>query len=67
MAKEYAQQNKECQSELHTQHLCYFISQGFHLSNKKEYMELVETPKFICKKCGHTAKSDKNLCNPVKL
>lgn len=67
MAKDYAQHNKECQSGLHTQHLCYFVSQGFHLSNKQEYKALIEDPQFICQRCGHVAKSDKNLCNPVEL
>jgi len=32
MAKENVQHNIECKSELHNQHLCYFVSQGFHLS-----------------------------------
>jgi len=37
MAKEDLELNSGCQTELHDQHLCYIISQGFHLSDKQEY------------------------------
>jgi len=67
MAEENIQGNPECKSESHNQHLCYFVSQGFHLSDKEEYKSMVEDPHFKCTHCGRVAKSDKNLCKPDKL
>ena len=31
------------------------------------YQKLIETPKFVCLKCGRAAKHRDNLCDPVKL
>ena len=59
--------NSECSSELHSRHLCYIVSQGFHLTDGHEYRALVEDPQFKCQYCGRVANSDKNLCKPVKL
>jgi hypothetical protein len=67
MAQQNIQQNPECRSELHTQHLCYFVSQGFHLSDEQEYKAMIENPQFKCQYCGRVTKSDKNLCEPAKL
>ncbi len=67
MAQEYTEQNWECRSERHDQHLCYFISQGFHLSEEQQYKAMVQDPHFKCQHCGRVAGSDKNLCEPVKL
>ena len=67
MTEENVKHNLECKSELHIQHLCYFISQGFNFSDKEEYEALIKDPQFKCQHCGRTAKSDKNLCEPVKL
>ncbi len=67
MAEETVKHNLECKSESHSQHLCYIISQGFHLSDEEEYKALLEDPKFKCQHCGHVANSEKNLCKPVKL
>ncbi|MGA2171822.1 MAG: hypothetical protein ABSG82_02250 [Sedimentisphaerales bacterium] len=61
------QDNVECKSSLHNEHLCYIISQGFNLSDKREYGSLVENPQFRCEHCGRVAGSDKNLCKPRKL
>ncbi|OEF95855.1 hypothetical protein [Desulfuribacillus alkaliarsenatis] len=33
----------------------------------EEYVELVNDPKYICKKCGRLANKQKNLCKPVKI
>jgi hypothetical protein len=54
-------------TELHTEHLCYIVSQGFHLTDEEAYRALVENPKFKCNHCGRTASGDKNLCVPAKL
>ena len=59
--------NSICDSEQHTQHLCYIRSQGFHLTDEQEYKALVEDAKYICDRCHRTAKSDANLCVPVLL
>jgi hypothetical protein len=66
MAEE-VQGNSGCNSETHTQHLCYIVSQGFHLSDAQEYKALIQEPQFKCEHCGRAANSDKNLCKPVKL
>ncbi|HUW19994.1 MAG TPA: hypothetical protein VMW16_11895 [Sedimentisphaerales bacterium] len=67
MAQEDVRHNPECRSELHSKHLCYIISQGFHLSEPQQYKAMVEGARFKCGHCGRVAKSDKNLCEPVKL
>lgn len=67
MAEEKMTHNTECKSELHHQHLCYMVSQGFHISDAAEYNALVEDPKFRCKHCGRAAKSADSLCEPTEL
>ena len=67
MAKKCPEHNAGCGSPKHTEHLCYFVSQGFHLSNEKEYKQIVENPQFKCRTCGRVARSEDNLCKPVKL
>ncbi len=67
MAEETVKHNLECKNESHSRHLCYIISQGFHLSDEEEYKALLEDPKFKCQHCGRVANSKKNLCKPVKL
>ena len=67
MTDEHANHNLECRSDSHGKHLCYMVSQGFHLSDDGEYQELIKEPQFKCQHCGRVAKSDKNLCEPVKM
>lgn len=67
MAEELAQQNTECCMGNHTEHLCYLISQGFHLSDEQEFMILVEDAEYRCDHCGRHAKSDVSLCVPMLL
>ncbi|MFC1634575.1 hypothetical protein ACFL5Z_07005 [Planctomycetota bacterium] len=59
--------NTECQTGLHTDHLCYMISQGFHISDEQEFKALVDKPEFKCNHCGRTAKSSTNICVPAQL
>jgi hypothetical protein len=59
--------NEECHTGKHTDHLCYIISQGFHLSDEQWYRTLTDNPKFKCARCGRTARSDANLCVPGHL
>ena len=65
--EKYPDHNANCKDPLHKEHLCYFISQGFHLSDKDEYKCITENPQFKCQHCGRSAKSENNLCKPVKL
>ena len=51
----------------HEQHLCYLQNVGYVTSNLADYKKLVTNSKFVCKNCGRTAASDKNLCAPEKL
>ena len=67
MTKEHPKDNTECNDELHREHLCYFISQGFHATDTQRYNDMVTEPNFKCLKCGRVAKSDKSLCEPVSL
>ena len=67
MAKENTKHNFKCGSPLHKQHLCYFVSQGFHLTDEREYKMLVENSQFMCQHCGRTARCKENLCKPVEL
>ncbi len=59
--------NSTCDSELYNQHLCFIISQGFHLTDEQEYKALIEEANYTCERCHRTAKSDLNLCVPVPL
>jgi rubrerythrin len=67
MAKETFENNSGCESSSHEQHLCYMISQGFHLADKVEYQALIKEPQFKCQKCGRLAASQINLCKPEKI
>jgi hypothetical protein len=53
--------------EAHEEHLCYIISQGFHLSDEQTYLALITSPKFRCGHCGRQAASYRNLCIPMDL
>ena len=50
--------------EGHEKHLCYLVNLKVKTSELKKF---VKDAQFICKNCGRAAKSDGNLCNPVKL
>ncbi len=67
MAEEKITHNTECKSESHSKHLCYIVSQGFHLSNVEEYKALVKDAEFECRHCGRLAKNADSLCEPIRL
>ena len=67
MSKQELQHNLECRDESHSEHLCYLVSQGFHISDEREFRILTENPRFQCHRCNRIAKSDKNLCVPFDL
>jgi hypothetical protein len=58
---------ERCDIELHAEHLCYLLSQGFHLDDPEAYQALIQNPRFRCGHCGHVAAGQKNLCRPVSL
>ena len=47
----------------HKGHLCVLASLG----RMDEVAALIQKPAFICFNCGRSAKSKKNLCNPMPL
>jgi len=51
----------------HEEHLCLLQNVGYLKSNLDDYKKLVKDAKFVCKGCGRTAASEKNLCAPEKL
>jgi hypothetical protein len=57
----------ECCTGVHTDHLCYMVSQGFHVSDEEEYKALVENAEYKCHRCERVARSCSNLCVPVHL
>ena len=67
MVSENSKDNQTCKSDKHTEHLCYFVSYGYHVDNPEEYKELVDEPRYICHFCGRTAHLENSLCMPVKL
>ena len=52
---------------MHDDHLCYLVNMGYIESNFNDYKELVKDAQFICKRCGRSANSDENLCQPKKI
>lgn len=67
MLQETIKINSTCESEMNSEHLCYIISQGFHLTNEQEYNALMEDVRYMCNHCQRTARSADNLCVPVLL
>jgi hypothetical protein len=67
MLHETTTTNLTCDSELHNEHLCFIISQGFHLTDEQEYKALTEEANYRCERCGRTAKSGTNLCIAVPV
>ena len=54
-------------SDFDDQHLCYLVSQGFHLSDEREFQALINKPRFQCRHCKQIANRAKNLCMPIEL
>jgi hypothetical protein len=67
MSSEQSPHNPSCKSDQHTQHLCYFVSYGYHVDNPADYKDLVEEPRYLCRICGRTAHLETSLCAPQKL
>lgn len=67
MTEENIQHNPDCKSDLFTEHLCYIVSQGIHINEPEKFEDMVANPEFKCQHCGRVAKSERNLCEPVKI
>lgn len=67
MSSGYPKSNEGCKSDDHTEHLCYFVSYGYHVDNPQEYKDLVEKPRYKCYYCGRTAHNAESLCKPERL
>ena len=52
---------------MHDDHLCYLVNMGYMESNFEDYKVRIKDAKFVCKKCGRSADSDENLCQPQKI
>ena len=67
MNDEQHEHNHECESPDHDKHLCYIISQGFHLSDPQIYNVMIDNPKYQCQHCNRKANSNLNLCVPEEI
>jgi hypothetical protein len=67
MGSEHTKDYQECKSDDHTEHLCYFVSYGYHLDSPEDYKDLVEEPRYKCYYCGRIAHNAESLCKPEKL
>jgi len=48
-------------------HLCDLTSKGYLKKHLYEYQKIVQTPRYICTKCGRVAGAKKYLCQPHKI
>jgi len=64
---QFTDHNHECNDPGHNNHLCYIVAQGFHMSEKDKYLQLVNRPHFKCEHCGRVANEAKNLCQPIDM
>ena len=67
MAEEGMAHNEGCASNVHNEHLCFLMCEGSHYKDKEAYKAIVQDALYRCQNCGRTAKSVKNLCEPVAL
>jgi hypothetical protein len=67
MAEEKASHNESCESDLHNDHLCFLMCEGFHFKEKEAYKAMVQNAQYRCQNCGRTAESESNLCAPIAL
>lgn len=67
MTDENKQHNSQCTDKKHKDHLCFLMCEGWDLENPADYNALTTEPEFKCRYCDRTAKSEENLCGPLKL
>ena len=47
--------------------MCKMVKDGFHIKKTKQFIKLVDKPKYFCKSCGRVAQKKGNLCKPAEL
>ena len=67
MTQEKMANIESCASDLYNEHLCFLICDGFYETGKEAFKAMVQDAEYRCQICGRTAKSQKNLCDPVAL
>ena len=67
MAEQKILDNENCTNNLHNEHLCFLMCEGFHYKNKEVYKQMVQDANYRCQNCGRTAKSENNVCEPIAL
>lgn len=67
MAEEKIANNESRTSDVNNEHLCFLICDGFYETDSEAFRAMVQDAQYRCAICGRTAKSAKNLCDPVAL
>ena len=67
MIEEKIANNESCASDVYNEHLCFLVCDGFYETDKDAFKAMVQDAQYRCQICGRTAKSEKNLCDPVAL
>ena len=47
--------------------MCKLAKEGAHEEDPEGFFAMLDTPRFICMKCGRAANKKKNLCDPKKV
>jgi hypothetical protein len=67
MEEQKIDNNDQCKSEYHNEHLCCLLSTSWHLRNKEKFKEMVKDAQYECLMCHRTVKDGKNVCMPIEL
>ena len=67
MIEEKMANNESGASGVCNEHLCFLIRDGFYETDQDAFRAMVQDAQYRCTICGRTAKSEKNLCDPVAL
>ena len=67
MAEQTMTSNETCLGDVYNEHLCFLICDGFYETDKDAFRAMVQDAQYRCTICGRTARSEKNLCDPVAL
>jgi hypothetical protein len=47
--------------------MCKLVKEEFHTKKLKQFVKMLNKPKYICKKCGRVANAKCSLCKPLEL
>ena len=67
MAEEKKNRKIECTADKHQNHLCFLMGEGWHLTQKQKYKDMVQDAQYRCEYCDRTAQKAENLCAPIEL